>query len=159
MDPKKKAAPEDTKTFWTEIEANAVRRRITQEGVTPNRADKIVEQYKEKVAKGVPYRYAETSLKSEVLRAKRDSEVDGLVKSLAERFHLPVSVVEPLLAKSVTRLRDNPHVLVTWEVRKHEAQLERLSAEAYTNRRATSSPMAAALVKSGAVAHHKAKDS
>lgn len=159
MDPKKKATPEDTKTFWTEIEANAVKRRITQEGVTPSRADKIIEQYKEKVAKGVPYRYAETSLKAEVLRAKRDSEVDGLVKSLAERFHLPVSVVEPLLAKSVKRLRDFPHVLVSWEVSKHESKLRKLSDEAYTNRRATQSPMAAALVKSGALASHKAKDS
>lgn len=153
----KTAAPDSTKEAWLEIEAKAVARRITQEGVTPDRAERIIEKYKDKVVSGVPPRYAEAHLKPEVLRAKRESEIDGLVKSLAERFHLPVETVESVVSKAIVRLHANPRLLVQVVVREHEPKLRKLSDEAYIERRTTKSPMAAALVKSGVVPTPKAR--
>lgn len=147
--------PLDTKEAWLDIEAAAVARRLAQEGVTPERAAKIIEIYKEKVIAGVPPRYAEANLKPEVLQAKRDSQVDNIAKSLAARFHLPVSTVEAVVSKSVQRLRANNHLLPQVVMQKHEAELTKLSLEAYNSRRASQSPLAAALVSTGAGFYHK----
>ena len=136
-----------------------MKRRITQEGVTPDRADRIIEGYRRKVIEGVPPRYAEANLKPEVLRAKRESEVENLVKTQAERWHLPVAAVQKVMSKDVKRLRDNAHLLPQMMVQKHYAKLKELSGKAYTNRRTAQSPLAAALVNSGAELNLKSTDS
>lgn len=145
------STPRDSNETWKEIECEAVRRRIIQGGVTTERAAKLVDKYREKLEEGVPPRYAEVSIKPDVLLARRESEVETLAQSLADRFHLPLKTVEKVLAKDIKRLRTNPHLLVKCVAQKHENKLKSLSLEAYNNRRTSVSPLANALVKAGAV--------
>lgn len=141
-------AQSNSDAAWISMEAERVRVKLIQEGVSEGRAEVIKNIFTSKVKKGVPPGYAERHIQPEVLQAKRASEIDRLGANLAARFHLPVEQVELIVARDVRRLRENPRLLVQLVIQKHEAKLTKLSREAYNNRRASKSTMAAALVRS-----------
>ena len=121
--------------------------KLAREGVSEARGEKVVKVFTEKIRSGVPPHYAMRHIQVEILIAKRETRIDGLVDELATRYKVDPKAVAQIIARDLKRLRDNPRLLVQQVIENHHLKLVEMGREAYERRRAATSPLAAALVR------------
>lgn len=134
-----------------EAYATALEIKWMSEGVEPDLAKELAEKFyaKTKSQPGVPLYMLERAMLRELLEAQRESQIRRLPAVIAERYHLPVGVVRAALKGAVEKLMSDPKLLVRVVLAQYEDQLQQLSKAHFEGRRRATSPLAAAILKSG----------
>lgn len=142
-DEKFKARQEGAATYATALEV-----KWLAEGIEADLAKSLAEKFYEAAERspGVPLFMIERTLLRDVLVAQRESQIRRLPRTIAERYHLPVEVVERALRGAIRRLQEDPKLLVRVVLARYEDELKGLSERHYHARRAAASPLAAELV-------------
>lgn len=132
-----------------EAYATALETKWMKEGVEPDLAEELAEKFyaKTKASPGVPLYMLERTMLRDLLEAQRESQIRRLPSVLAERYHLPVEVVRRALSGAMSKLMEDPKLLLRVVLAQYEAQLAELSKAHFEGRRAAASPLAASLLK------------